>query len=148
VLSIRMSQDMLAGIIFMAIGAAALLFGSDLDSGTSSEMGPGYVPRALALIIVALGAVTSLRSLWMQKVAVGTISLRPILLILAACVAFALLVDRVGFVLASSASVLIALFAMDRPSIGYVLGMVVLLPAALALVFIIGLGLPFELWWF
>jgi hypothetical protein len=147
-LSIRMTQDMLAGVIFMAVGGAALWFGSDLDVGTSAEMGAGYMPRALAWIIMGMGAVTSLRSLWMQSPAIGTMALRPILLVLIACATFALLIESVGFILASALSILISLFAMRGATIGYVLGMVIVLPAALALVFILGLGLPFDLWWF
>jgi len=51
-------------------------------------------------------------------------------------------------VLASAISVLISLFGMRGASLVYVIGMVVILPIALALVFIVGLGLPFDLWWF
>lgn len=147
-LSIRMSQDMLAGVIFMAIAAAALWFGADLDAGTSAEMGPGYMPRALAWIIGAMGAFTCLRALWLKSPKVGTVALRPIILILAACAAFAYLVDWAGFVVASATAILIALFAMPGASLLYVIGMIVVLPAALTLVFIVGLGLPFDLWWF
>ena len=147
-LNIRMSQDMLAGVIFMAIGAAAYWFGSDLDTGNAADMGAGYVPHALAGIIFGMGAFTSLRSIWLSSPAVGSVSLRPIVLVLASCAAFALLIDEIGFVLASAISVFISLFGMRGASLGYVIGMVVILPIALALVFIVGLGLPFDLWWF
>lgn len=147
-LSIRMTQDMLAGVIFMAIGAAALWFGADLDVGTSAEMGAGYVPRALAWIIIGMGAVTCLRSFWLHSPAVGTVALRPIVVLLISCAAFAFLIESLGFVLTSAIAILISLFAKGGATIGYVLAMVTILPAALALVFIVGLGLPFDLWWF
>jgi len=148
VLNVRISQDLLAAIIFMSIGAAALWFGADLDAGTSSEMGPGYLPRALGWIILGMGVLTAARSFWVASPEVGRINLRPILLILAACGAFAFLVESAGFVVASAVAVLVSVFAMERPTPIYTLGMVIILPAALALVFIIGLGLPFDLWWF
>lgn len=147
-LNIRMSQDLLAALIFMAIGAAALWFGADLDPGTSSELGPGYLPRAIGWIVLGMGALTGLRSIWVQSAAVGPVNLGPIILILAACAVFALLVKGAGFVIASALTILISLFAMGRPKLLYALGMITLLPAVLALVFVVGLGLPFELWWF
>jgi hypothetical protein len=147
-LNVRISQDLFAAIIFMLIGASALFFGADLDAGTSAEMGPGYLPRALGVIVLGLGGLIALRSIWVRSPAVGQISLRPICLILAACAAFALLVDTAGFVLASAAAIFIALFAMGRPTLLYTLGMVIVLPAALALVFVVGLGLSIDLWWF
>jgi putative tricarboxylic transport membrane protein len=148
VLSIRMTQDMLAGVIFMAIGAAALWFGAELDVGTSAEMGAGYVPRALAWIIIAMGAGACLRSFWLHSPAVGAVALRPIVVLLIACAAFAFLIEDLGFVLTSALTILISLFARRGATLGYVVAMVVILPAALALVFIVGLGLPFDLWWF
>lgn len=94
VLNIRMSQDMLAGVIFMAIGAAAYWFGSDLDTGNAADMGAGYVPHALAGIIFGMGAFMSLRSIWLSSPAVGSVNLRPIVFVLASCAAFALLLMK------------------------------------------------------
>lgn len=147
-LNIRISQDLLAAIIFILVGVSALVFGADLDVGTSAEMGPGYLPRALGVIVLGFGVLIAARSFWIHSPAVGQIKIRPILLILAACAVFALLVDTAGFIVASAASIFIALFAMGRPTLLYALGMVILLPAALALVFIVGLGLSIDLWWF
>jgi len=51
-------------------------------------------------------------------------------------------------VVASAIAIFNSLFGNGRPSVPYALGMVVILPAALAIIFIVGLGLPIDLWWF
>ena len=37
------SKDFWSGLLFMGMGAAALIFGSDLRVGTAARMGPGFV---------------------------------------------------------------------------------------------------------
>lgn len=147
-LNIRISQDLLAAIIFILIGVAALVFGADLRAGTSADMGPGYLPRALGWTVISLGVITGLRTIWLHSPVVGQVKLRPIILILVAACAFGFLVESAGFVVASAIAIFISLFGNGRPSVPYALGMVVILPAALAIIFIVGLGLPIDLWWF
>ncbi|HWL55589.1 MAG TPA: tripartite tricarboxylate transporter TctB family protein [Paracoccus sp. (in: a-proteobacteria)] len=147
-LNVRLSQDLLAALIFILIGSSALWFGRMLEPGTSAEMGPGYLPRALGWLILGFGIITMLRSVWIASPRVGGIKLRPILVVMGAVGLFALLVEPAGFIPASVAVVLLSTFGMGRPSLPYLLGQSILLPAALAVVFVLGLGLPFDLWWF
>lgn len=147
-LDIRVSQNLFAAIIFVLIGISALIFGSELDPGTSSEMGPGYLPRALGWAILLLGVATALYDRWKQSPIVGGINLRPLVCVLAACSVFSFAVESIGFILASGITVLISLFALDRPTILNAIGMITILPAMLALIFVVGIGLQFDLWWF
>ena len=43
--------------MFIAFGMAALYFGQKLALGTPVRMGPGYVPRMLAFILLCLGSI-------------------------------------------------------------------------------------------
>lgn len=147
-LSLRLSQNLVAAILFILIGSCALYFGRDLDPGTSSEMGPGYLPRALGWAILALGVVTAIQDRWTKSPSFGSVNLRVLICVLAACAVFAFTVETIGFVLASVVTILISLFALERPKPLYVLSMVTILPAMLALIFVIGLGLQFDLWWY
>ena len=45
-----LSKDFLSGLMFIGFGLLALYFGQKLALGTTVRMGPGYVPRMLALI--------------------------------------------------------------------------------------------------
>jgi Tripartite tricarboxylate transporter TctB family len=50
-------RDVIGGGIVLAIGAAFLLLGRDLDFGDSFQMGPGYFPTVLSVLMMILGAV-------------------------------------------------------------------------------------------
>ena len=50
-----LTKDFLSGLMFVAFGLAALYFGQHLAVGTPVRMGPGYVPRMLSMILLALG---------------------------------------------------------------------------------------------
>jgi hypothetical protein len=147
-LEVRISQNLFAALLFAVIGAFALYFGSELEVGTASEMGPGYLPRALGWAILGLGLLTGLSDIWAKSPVVGTMRLRPLVLILSSACLFAYLIESAGFVLASVAAIFVSLFALERPTLLYAIGMITLLPLGLALVFVIGLGLQFNLWWF
>ena len=147
-LNIRLSKDLCAGIVFLLVGVAAVWFGRGLRFGTAANMGPGFMPVILGWMLTAMGAFTMIRSFVVQSGAFGTLRLRPILLILASVIGFGLLVEPAGFVIAMLVSVLLAALAADRPTIPYVLGMCVILPIAAVVLFVWGLGLPFDLWWY
>lgn len=147
-LNIRLSQDLCAAILFAVVGLSAILFSQDLEWGSSAEMGPGYMPRALGWMILGIAAIIGLKAIRTPGQSFGTLNLRPSLCILSSVVLFGLTMEPLGFVLASMLGVFVSLFAMARPSLPYVVAMTVLLPAVLSLVFVIGLGLPFDLWWF
>jgi len=51
-----MSKDFWSGLVFMGMGAAALILGSDLRVGTTARMGLGFVPHAIGWILIALPA--------------------------------------------------------------------------------------------
>ena len=64
-------------------------------------MGPGYVPRALGLLLLAFAAVLIVKSLRSQgsRIAVG--DLKPVLVVLASVLLFGLAVMPMGLVLAT-----------------------------------------------
>ena len=48
-------RDVAGGLLVMAIGAGFLMLGRGLDMGTTRNMGPGYFPTVLSLLMIALG---------------------------------------------------------------------------------------------
>ncbi|MEU4386200.1 tripartite tricarboxylate transporter TctB family protein [Promicromonospora sp. NPDC023805] len=53
----RSTGDLVSGLIFVGLGAAFAIGALGYELGSLLEMGPGYVPLALGLVLAALGAV-------------------------------------------------------------------------------------------
>jgi len=59
-----LSKDLLSGLMFIAFGMAALYFGQRLALGTPVRMGPGFVPRMLSFILLGLGSIIVMTTLY------------------------------------------------------------------------------------
>ena len=59
-----LSKDLLSGLMFIGFGMVALAFGQKLALGTPVRMGPGYVPHMLSFILLSLGSVIVLTTLF------------------------------------------------------------------------------------
>lgn len=59
-----LSKDVLSGLMFIAFGMVALYYGQRLALGTPVRMGPGYVPRMLSFILLGLGSIIVLTTLY------------------------------------------------------------------------------------
>jgi putative tricarboxylic transport membrane protein len=93
-------HDFFAGLLFVGIGAAFLGFGASLRFGTAAQMGPGFLPRVIALALIAIGAVVALRSLRGAPAAVEGWGWRPLALVVGATLLFAVSLERLGLALA------------------------------------------------
>lgn len=141
-------KDLYAGAIFIAIGAIAFAGAQQYEIGTASQMGPGYLPAAVGIILVALGALGVLNGI---RIAIPdpieSRALEPFILVVLSVVAFALLIDPAGLILAMLALVLIACFrrAISHP-LEVLLTYVGLTSFSVAL-FSYGLNMQMPLWW-
>jgi putative tricarboxylic transport membrane protein len=140
--------DVLAGLMFIGFALVGLWLSRNYPIGTAVRMGTGYVPRLLCWILLLLGAVIlimGLRAADAEDAQPGR-SLRPIVLIPAALIAFALTIERLGIVMAGL--LLIGIGALG----GRDMRIVEVIAAAAALVFftwaifVWGLGLPIPVW--
>jgi putative tricarboxylic transport membrane protein len=143
---IRLSTDLLSGILFLALGGFALAYGSRYSLGTAARMGPGYYPLLASSGLVILGLVLVVRSFFSQTDEVGAISLRPLLLILAGTLAFGLLIDRSGFVAAAVILVFAARFADRDFRWAEIVVLAVCLVVLMLAIFRYGLGMPLKIW--
>ena len=144
-LRVRSPRDLGAGLIFVAIGVAGIVFGRELAFGSAARMGPGYFPTLLSYLIIAIGIVLAVKGLstdWPPRIHV-----RPLLAILAAILAFGYLIDKIG--LALTAAVLTVGAAYARRDVN--LTETVLLAVGLAFfavgVFVYALTQPLPAWW-
>jgi hypothetical protein len=144
------SRGDIPGIAFggflILLAVVALTETRNLTIGTAAEMGPGYVPRALSLIIMAFGLVIAGRGFFAKRRLLPAIMLRPILSVLVSLAAFALLLPRGGLVLATLATMACSTFSSAdykwRESIIFA----VIITAFTVVLFVYGLGLPLSVW--
>jgi hypothetical protein len=111
-------------------------------------MGPGFVPRALALAILAFAAGFIVLGVLAPRQPFPAFAWRPLVAIIGAIAVFALVTAKLGLVVAVVASVLVAGAAQSniRWSQQAIFGAIV--AAFSALLFVRFIGIPLPLWWF
>jgi len=136
-----LSKDFLSGLMFIGFGLLALYFGQKLALGTPVRMGPGYVPRMLSLILLALGGLICVVALVTGGEMVERPKWKPITMVTIGIVLFALLLERTGMFPALVALVLIASLGGEEFKIVEVIGNIIVLTILSILVFKVGLGM-------
>ncbi|MFL5264063.1 MAG: tripartite tricarboxylate transporter TctB family protein [Anaeromyxobacteraceae bacterium] len=98
--TIRAPQDLAAGLSLVALSAFGLWASSPLDQGTLRAIGPGLMPRAVAILILVIGLALAAWALLRDGEPLARWSLRGPLYITAGVVAFALTIRSPGLVVA------------------------------------------------
>ena len=65
-------QDLLFGLFLVAVAAGTLVATRNLVIGHAADMGPGYMPRVVALALMAFGLFFSGRGLWRMLLSVSS----------------------------------------------------------------------------
>ncbi|MDP2330031.1 MAG: tripartite tricarboxylate transporter TctB family protein [Reyranella sp.] len=136
-----LSKDFVSGLMFIAFGLVALYFGQNLALGTTVRMGPGYVPRMLALIMMGLGLLICVIALAAGSEPIEKPKWKPITLVTIGVICFALLFERAGLLPALIVLIAIASFAGSEFKLTEVIANMVVLAIACTLVFKVGLGM-------
>ncbi len=147
-MKIRIQADFWTGIMFLAIGTGAALVSRGYDMGTAHQMGPGYFPFLLGIILDLLGLFVLVGSLGTGAPDAEHISWHPKVLgiIVFSIVAFGLALETLGLVIALCLVLGISAFASHEFSWRTTfIVMATLIPFSV-LVFVYGLGLPMALW--
>jgi putative tricarboxylic transport membrane protein len=139
------NNDFYSGLLLVAVATVALLYIRTLAIGTVLQMGPGYFPLGLALILLGMGLCLVVKGLLTREKPVGAFHLRPLFFILLSFAAFGVLVERAGLLLAILAQVAIAHFASVEAQWRESLVTGILLAAASAVVFVWLLKIPVSL---
>jgi len=140
-------REVLAGLFVLLLGLVCLAAVGDLDIGSASEMGPGYVPRALAWMLIAAGTGMALvAALRTAPEALPALVLRPLLVISLSVLLFGAMVDRLGIVLAVVVSTAVAPLANPIRRRRQTPLLCAPLAALSALAFVKGLGLAIPIW--
>jgi hypothetical protein len=132
--------------LFIAFGAFGLWLARGLEVGEASEMGAGYFPRVICFLLIGLGALLSATDLLQQTERPEGWAWRPLLLVTASALAFALLLKPVGLVGTLAVTIILASAAgrLLRPM--KLAALVVVLIAVNVGIFVVALQIPIPLW--
>jgi putative tricarboxylic transport membrane protein len=141
-----LSKNLLAGLMFVGFGLLGLWLARDLDTGSASDMGPGYFPRAICALLIVLGGTLAATGLSRTGDPPEPWALRPLLLITVSALAFALLLKPLGLVATLAVTTLLAGAAgrMLRPAA--LLALAAALIAVNVGIFVVLLKMPIPLW--
>jgi uncharacterized membrane protein len=141
----RSNKDFLAGLIFLLIGAAAMLVARGYPFGSAMRMGPGYFPTVLGGILCLFGLYVMLRGIRSGEPVKGEWGWRPLALVTLSIVLFGFVLTRLGLVPALLAMFFAAALGGREFRFREVLGLSLLMSAFAVAVFVYGLKLPLRL---
>lgn len=146
-MKIRNQRDFASGLMFIVIGVAFAIGSTNYSFGQSARPGPGYFPMLLGVIMAILGALVTLQSMAGKDRGepIGSVTWKPLLLILGAVVVFGLLLPRLGLIITVPILVFMASLAADFRW-GSVIGASIVLTAFSWAAFVYGLGLTIPVW--
>jgi hypothetical protein len=132
--------------MFITFGAGmAAIALKNYQMGSAVRMGPAYFPTVLGGILAVLGLILLARAFALKGDKVPSFHFRPLLFILAACLAFAYSLKPLGLVGATLLLVFISAYGGDEFKWKEVALLYVVLIIFSVLVFVKGLTLPFQI---
>ena len=144
-LELLKSKDFWAGLMLIAIGAAAMIISRDYRFGSALRMGPGFFPTILGGILIVFGVWIMAAGLHGSEKIQERVSLRALILLPLSLVLFGELMQYAGFIPALVALVFVSAASGREFKVVEVLLLTVVLTAASVALFIWGLGLPYPL---
>ena len=138
-------KDFWAGVMFFAVGLFSLVLAFQYPWGSSARMGPGYFPRVLGGLLMALGALLSARSFKMEGEPIAGFAWKAIALVLGGVCLFGAIVNVVGLVVATTALIFVSGYASKDFSVRESIISSAVLSLVSVLLFIVGLKLQFPI---
>lgn len=137
--------DFLYGLFGCAVAAGFIYLGWSYRMGNLARMGPGFFPFAVAVLLLGVSALQTLKGLSSSEKLEGPANLRTTLLLAAGIVGFALTIESLGLLVAGTLLVGIAIAAIgERLSLSMALLATALLVGSSAIAFVSLLGLPIK----
>jgi len=141
----HLHRDIVAGLLFVGIGAFALLVARGYPIGNAMRMGPGYFPVVLGWLLIVLGALVGLRAARHADWQPVEWSWKPLAWISLSILLFGFLMPRLGLIPALAAMFPVAAAAGREFRLREVVVLTVVMSAFAGGVFVYGLKLPYRL---
>jgi putative tricarboxylic transport membrane protein len=138
--------DLAAGLFFIAVAGMGFWLLRDVRLGTTTRMGPGFLPTAICAILLLVGLVLAARSVLTAGPPLERWYLRPLAAVLGALYLFSLGVERLGLFVTIVLIVAVAAFATPESRWKEVAVTALALAAFSTALFVWALGLPIPAW--
>jgi hypothetical protein len=156
-MKIKSERDFYAGLLFTAVGTAFAWGASTYTIGKAAQMGPGYFPLLLGILLALIGLFIVFEALVVETAdgeKVGKFAWKPLFFIIAANLLFGILlagfpklgIPAFGLIVAIFGLVLVASLAGDEFNLKEVLILAAVLAVGSYLAFIKLLKLNFAVW--
>lgn len=139
---IRGPQNFAAGLSLIGLAIFALWASSDLSQGTLRAMGPGMLPRTIAILIGLCGAALVVVSFFKEGEPLERWHLRGPFFVCIALLAFAATVRTVGLAVAGPLLAILSGFASPETRIKELIVFAIAMTAFSVALFKYGLNLP------
>ncbi len=154
---IKNSKDFYSGLLFMVVGVGFAWGATDYQIGVASEMGPGYFPLMLGILLAVVGLAVLFQSLAVEAEGgdlIGSIAWKPVCFITLANLAFgasvgglpSIGVPYMGLMAAIVAATFIASYASDEFRVKEVFILAIVLAALSYTIFTWLLNLRIPAW--
>jgi hypothetical protein len=142
------TKQLLSGLFFILLGGGAASLSLRHSLGTMTRMGPGYFPLLIGSLLALIGVVVTIRSLLpaAENTPMERIAVRPLAILAAAVVAFALLLRPYGLVAAITALTAIGWTADRDRRLRELPVMIVVLCGIAYGVFVYALNINLRIW--
>ncbi|MGE0746167.1 MAG: tripartite tricarboxylate transporter TctB family protein [Rhodospirillales bacterium] len=134
--------------MFAVLGAGALIIAQNYEAGNASRFGPGMVPRLLGACLLIGGIAVIARGFLSHGDRIERWILRPNIFVLLSVLAFGLLIEHTGLILATIVITVIARCAQQAYQVRWIETAVLAVGLAAfgAIAFVKSLELPIPLW--
>lgn len=156
-MNIKSQKDFFSGLMFMVVGGAFAWGATTYRVGNGAQMGPGYFPLALGVLLAILGTVITFKSLMIETedgARIGSWAWKPLCFIIAANLIFGMLLGGLpsikfppmGMIAAIYALTFIASLAGEKFKFKEVFVLATVLSVMSYLAFVLLLKLQFPVW--
>ncbi len=139
------TKDVAAGLLFIFIGGFfALNSVIHLRIGRALNMGPGYFPLMLGLILIGFGIAIAVNAFGKPEELIGKVSVRGVVLVIGSVVFFGLTARKLGLAPSLAVATFMASMSTDRATLISSILLSIGLAIFCVLVFVYALGLPYP----
>jgi putative tricarboxylic transport membrane protein len=146
VIRIRGPQDFYGGIVLVLLAIFALIASAELPGQRGFAFGPGTAPRLFSFVLVGLGAAVALSGVFTDGPAIEKYRIRGPLLVAIAIAIYAALIRPFGLVAATYLTFMVAILGSTEMKWIESLIAAAAMTVFCYVLFVLLLGLPFQLW--
>ena len=140
------NAEVASGLLVVLLSAFAWVSLGSIEFGRLSDMGPGYMPRVLAVLMFVSGIGMTVVGMVRGGEPLPELQARPLALVCLAVIVFGLSVDKLGMVVAVVASTVLATLAAPITRHRETPILCVGLAVFAVLVFVKSLAMPISIW--